>query len=267
MRRQYSGGAQPAQLTSSLGNSTADRTIYCDDLTNWPDGSIGPFYIVIDRAKAAEEKILCSSRTGNVLTVFDDGVTNGRAADGTSITSHSANAITEHIFTATDANEANLHVNSSTVIHGITGALAGVTATQTLTNKTISGASNTLSNIAQSSVTNLVSDLAAKAPVSVTINPQTASYTLVLADAGKQVEILVTSTANTLTVPPNSSVAFPVGTILLVVQTGTGQTTLTPGAGVTINATPGLKLRTQWSSVMLVKRATDTWFAAGDLSA
>jgi len=261
MRRQYSGGAQPAQLTSSLGNSTADRTIYCDDLTNWPDGSIGPFYIVIDRAKAAEEKILCSSRSGNVLTVFDDGITNGRAADGTSITSHSANAVTEHIFTATDANEANLHVNSSTVIHGITGALAGVTATQTLTNKTISGSSNTLTNIAQSSVTNLATSL-----TSVTINPQTASYTLVLGDAGKQVEMLV-ATGNTLTVPPNSSVAFPVGTLILIVQTGAGQTTVTAGAGVTINSTPGLKLRTQWSSTMLVKRATDTWFAAGDLSA
>lgn len=261
MRRQYSGGAQPAQLTTGLGNSTSDRTIYCDDLTNWPDGSVGPFYIVIDRAKASEEKILCVSRAGNVLTVFDDGVTNGRAADGTSITSHAANAIIEHIFTATDANEANLHVNSSTTIHGVTGALAGVTATQTLSNKTISGSSNTLTNIAQSSVTNLATSL-----TSVTINPQTASYTLVLGDAGKQVEMLV-ATANTLTVPPNSSVAFPVGTLILIVQTGAGQTTITAGAGVTINSTPGLKLRTQWSSTMLVKRATDTWFAAGDLSA
>ena len=124
-----------------------------------------------------------------------------------------------------------------------------------------------MSAIPQASVTNLVTDLAAKAPLSVTINPQTASYTLVLGDAGKQIEILVTSTANTLTIPPNSSVAFPVGTVALVVQTGTGQTTLTAGSGVTINSTPGLKLRTQWSSAMLVKRDTDVWFAAGDLSA
>jgi len=261
MRRQYSGGAQPAVLTQALGNSTANLTIYCDDLTNWPDGSVGPFYIVIDRAKAAEEKILCVSRAGNVLTVFNDGITNGRAADGTSITSHAANAATEHIFTATDANEANLHVNSSTTVHGITGAVVGTTFTQTLTNKTISGSSNTLTNIAQSSVTNLATSL-----TSVTINPQTASYTLVLGDAGKQVEMLV-ATANTLTVPPNSSVAFPTGTLILIVQTGAGQTTITAGAGVTINSTPGLKLRTQWSSAVLVKRDTNTWFAAGDLSA
>jgi hypothetical protein len=112
MRRQYSGGAQPAKLTAALGASTANVTIYCDDLTNWPNGSIGPFYVVVDRGKNNEEKILCSSRSGNILTVFDNGVTNGRAADGTSITSHNSNADIEHIFTATDANEANLHVNT-----------------------------------------------------------------------------------------------------------------------------------------------------------
>ena len=73
--------------------------------------------------------------------------------------------------------------------------------------------------------------------------------------------------ANTLTVPPNSSVAFPTGTTIVVVQTGAGQTTLTAGAGVTINGTPGLKLRTQWSSATITKRGTDSWIAIGDLSA
>lgn len=112
MRRQYEGAAQAAQLTTALGGSTVDQTIICDDLTNWPDGTVGPFYVVIDRAKNTEEKILCLSRSGNTLTVFDDGLTNGRAADGTSITAHAANAVIEHVFTATDADEANLHVNT-----------------------------------------------------------------------------------------------------------------------------------------------------------
>ena len=268
MRRSYEGAAAAAQLTTDLASSTAALTIFCTDLTNWPTGVGGyPFYIVINRGKVNEEKILCSSRTGNVLTVYDVGLVNGRAADDTSIAAHTANSVVEHIFTATDADEANAHVNASSGVHGLTGSVVGTTDTQTLTNKTIAGGSNTLSAIPQASVTNLVTDLAAKAPLSVTINPQTASYTLVLGDAGKQIEILVTSTANTLTIPPNSSVAFPVGTVALVVQTGTGQTTLTAGSGVTINSTPGLKLRTQWSSAMLVKRDTVVWFAAGDLSA
>ena len=98
------------------------------------------------------------------------------------------------------------------------------------------------------------------------INAQGASYTLVLADKNKLVEIS-NGSANTLTVPPNSSVAFPVGSTITILQTGAGQCTLTAGAGVTVNGTPGLKLRTTWSSATLIKRATDTWVALGDMVA
>jgi hypothetical protein len=100
----------------------------------------------------------------------------------------------------------------------------------------------------------------------ISTNAQTASYILVLADKNKLVEMSVGS-GNTLTVPPNVDVAFPVGSQIRVLQTNTGQCTLTPGAGVTINGTPGLKLRTQWASATLIKRATNTWVAVGDLSA
>ena len=96
---------------------------------------------------------------------------------------------------------------------------------------------------------------------------QTASYTLVLADGGTVVEMNVAS-ANDLTVPPNSSVAFPVGTQITVLQTGAGQTTLVAGSGVTINSADGnLKITGQWSAATLLKRATDTWVAIGSLSA
>lgn len=128
-----------------------------------------------------------------------------------------------------------------------------------------SGGSDELT-LAQSQVTDLTTDLAGKAPLSLTLNQQTASYSLVLADAGKLVEISNAS-ANTLTVPLNSSQAFPTGTQINFVQTGAGQTTLTPTGGVTLNGTPTLKLRAQWSSVTLIKRATDTWLAIGDLAA
>jgi len=100
----------------------------------------------------------------------------------------------------------------------------------------------------------------------VAVNAQTASYTLALTDRNNLVEISNAS-ANTLTVPPNSTVAFPIGAQISILQTGAGQTTITAGAGVTINSTPGLKCRTQWSSATLIKRATDTWVAIGDLSA
>ena len=93
------------------------------------------------------------------------------------------------------------------------------------------------------------------------------TYTLVLTDDGKVVE-MNNASANTLTVPPNSSVAFPVGAQILVLQTGAGQTTLAAGAGVTINSKDGnLKLSAQWCAATLIKRATDVWVVVGDLSA
>jgi hypothetical protein len=98
------------------------------------------------------------------------------------------------------------------------------------------------------------------------INSQTVSYTLVLSDASKLVEINSAS-ANNLTVPLNSAAAFPIGTQVSLLQVGAGQMTVVATGGVTINATPGLKLRAQWSSATLVKRGTDTWVLVGDLSA
>ena len=101
---------------------------------------------------------------------------------------------------------------------------------------------------------------------SLTINAQVASYTLVIADAGKQVEIS-SATGVTLTVPTNAVAAFPIGTTIIIVQTGAGQITVAGSAGVTVNATPGLKMYGQWSTALLLKRATDTWLLSGDLSA
>ena len=100
----------------------------------------------------------------------------------------------------------------------------------------------------------------------VSTNAQAASYTLVLSDKDKIVEMGVGS-ANNLTVPLNSSVAFPVGSQINILQTGSGQTTVVAAGGVTINATPGLKIRAQWSYATLIKRATDTWVLVGDVSA
>jgi hypothetical protein len=95
-------------------------------------------------------------------------------------------------------------------------------------------------------------------------NTQTVDYTLVLADSTKVVE-MNTAAASVLTVPPNASVAFPVGTIIEVHQYGAGQVTITPGAGVTILSASGLKLVSQFSTASLRKRATDEWVASGDL--
>jgi hypothetical protein len=96
------------------------------------------------------------------------------------------------------------------------------------------------------------------------IAEKTASYTLVLSDKDKLIE-MNSSSANDLTVPLNSEQAFPVGSQINILQTGTGQTTVAATSGVTINATPGLKLRARWSSATLIKRAENVWVLAGDL--
>jgi hypothetical protein len=96
---------------------------------------------------------------------------------------------------------------------------------------------------------------------------KTASYTLsALTERDDLIEMDSVS-ATTLTIPLNSAVAFPVGTSIDILQTNTGQVTITGDAGVTVNATPGLKLRTRWSSCTLFKRATNTWVVYGDLTA
>lgn len=100
----------------------------------------------------------------------------------------------------------------------------------------------------------------------VTANRQTDSYTLVLGDAGKVIETNK-ATANSVTVPPNSSVAFEVGTIVELFQYGAGQTTIAAGAGVTIRSSGGkLKLTGQYSGASLRKIATDEWALVGDIA-
>lgn len=101
-----------------------------------------------------------------------------------------------------------------------------------------------------------------------TIDEKSASYTLALTDKNKFIKMNVTTTANTVTVPTNASVAFPVGSQIHIIQYGSGKTQVIPVSGtVTIYATPGTYLRAQYSSATLLKCDTNIWMLMGDLSA
>lgn len=104
----------------------------------------------------------------------------------------------------------------------------------------------------------------------VPVSNKTDSYTLAATDApAAKYEGIVTmekATANSLTVPPNSSVALPVGTVITVIQLGAGQTTIIAGAGVTIRNASSLTARAQYSSLSLMKIATDIWVLGGDVA-
>ena len=92
------------------------------------------------------------------------------------------------------------------------------------------------------------------------------NYTLVITDAFRLVS-MDNASANTLTVPPNSSVAFPVGTRIDLSQDGAGQTTIGAGAGVTIRTPETLKIRKRWGKATLIKRGENLWDLEGNLEA
>jgi len=101
----------------------------------------------------------------------------------------------------------------------------------------------------------------------IAINAQTGTtYTLVLGDQC-QLVTLDNASAVTVTIPPNSSVAYPTGTKIDLLAKGAGQITVAEGSGVTVNSAQSLKLRAQWSAASAIKLATDTWVLVGDLQA
>jgi len=143
-----------------------------------------------------------------------------------------------------------------------TSVTADLTTAQTLTNKTLTAPTVTNGTFTTPTLTSPLINLG--------VNSQTGtSYTTVLADNGK----IITQTnasAITTTIPPFSSVAYPVGAQLNFVQYGAGQVTFAQGAGVTISSTGATatapKLRVQYSSATAICVAQDSWLIAGDIS-
>ena len=128
-----------------------------------------------------------------------------------------------------------------------TSITADLSTTQTLTNKTLTSAK-----------------------INLGINAQTGTtYTFVVADDGKFVTASNAS-AITVTIPPISSEAYPIGAQLNIVQKGAGQVTFAQGAGVTIRSTgttaTAPKLRVQYSSATAVHEGSDIWYVVGDIS-
>lgn len=105
-----------------------------------------------------------------------------------------------------------------------------------------------------------------------TLNAQTATYTVVLADADQKLVTMSVASANDFLIPTNANVAFPIGTVINVIQIGAGQTTIKAvTSGTTTVSSTGAtasapKLRAQFSAASCIKVATDTWYVIGDIA-
>lgn len=156
MARKYTSTASSTTLSSSLGDGISDVTMYVPNAAAATFPQAYPYTLVVDVDTASEEIV-------NVTSAMDGTLTIERGQDGTERQAHDAGAVVRHMITARDLREPQDHIDLTANVHGVSGSVVGTSGEQALTQKTISGATNTFVAIPQSAVTNLVSNLADKA--------------------------------------------------------------------------------------------------------
>jgi uncharacterized repeat protein (TIGR02543 family) len=155
--------------------------------------------------------------------------------------------------TTSDLNGTATSINTKSVA-GHLKSLSNTIATE-VTDRT--GADTNL----QTQITSLLNTI----NLQTTVTTISSSFTLSLSDAGKTI-LLDTASTMTLTVPTNSSVEIPIGYQYFVIEAGSGRTTFTPAAGVTINSKNSqMYIDTQYGKATLLKVGTNSWIAYGDI--
>lgn len=134
-RIEHAGGA--IVTTLATGITSGDTSLTLAASTNWPSGSTGPFYLVIDPGLAGEEKILATARSSVTLSGLTRGV------DGTSAAAHATGAVIQHVFSSSEADEANALVKATLGTIAAKGDTLTGSAASTLS-KTAVGANDTV---------------------------------------------------------------------------------------------------------------------------
>ena len=201
--RKYSSRSQKTTLSASLTSvATSANVVSGTSLLGGITLSAGEtFTVVIDPDTAIEEIVDVTAVSTNTLTIT-------RGVDGSSGQAHSAGAVVRHMAIGRDYREANTHIEASSGVHGLTGSVVGTSDTQTLTNKTINAASNTISGITSSMITDgtiVDADINASAAIAKTklaltgtiTSSDIANDTIVNADINTAAAIAATKIAGT----------------------------------------------------------------------
>lgn len=106
----------------------------------------------------------------------------------------------------------------------------------------------------------------APAASTIAINTQGGNYTLQLSDASNTLIRMTSSSANSVTIPNDTTANLPVGSAVLISQNGTGQTTIVADAGVTIVSPETLKIGKQYGKITAIKVAANSWELEGNLA-
>lgn len=147
-RRQYAGSAIQTTTTTAVSASGA-TSIVLASASGWPDGTTGPFSIVVDAGSASEEKMLVTSRSGLTLNV----TSGNRGYDGTTATTHAIGAPIWPTITAVDFDEANAHVNDASKHLSPGGVVASNLAANSVTTGAIADGAVTAAKIPDASIT------------------------------------------------------------------------------------------------------------------
>ena len=236
--------------TTAAGASTNHVLVkQADGDTEWAaaPSSTPTAITVADTTDTSCSVALFESATGDLAPKTDGGLTYN-AGTGTLTATALAGPLT-----------GNVTGNASGTAATVTGAAqSAITSTGTLTGVTVSGTATIGVAVGQA----------------VDLDRKTDNYTLVLADAGKVIEMNKGSAVN-LTIPPDTgggAVDFPVGTQIVIVQLGAGQVTIVEASGgtggnvTTRSDGDKAKIKSQYSSCVLIKHEANEWYILGNLA-